>query len=42
MVTPAVRAPNERYVERFKAHEIRLDDVGNEADLTKVDLDLVM
>jgi hypothetical protein len=42
MESRAVRAPNARYVERFKAHEIRLDDVGNEANMTKVDLDLVL
>ena len=38
----AVRAPNERYVEQFIAHEIPLDNVGNMVHMTKVDMDLVL
>ncbi|KAI0255666.1 hypothetical protein BJV78DRAFT_1177706 [Lactifluus subvellereus] len=38
----AAGAPNERYVERFKAREIRLDNVESENHLSKMDLDLVL
>jgi hypothetical protein len=38
----AVRAPNERYVERFIAHEIPLDNVESMVHMTKIDMDLVL
>ena len=39
----AVAGPsNERYVERFKAREIRLDNLEPEDHVTGMDLDLVL
>jgi hypothetical protein len=38
----AADAPNERYVERFRARAIRLDNEESENRMSKFDLDMVL